>query len=274
MKSLYIYYPNSKNIFKITSSNVELLSKLKNYLGSIVYSRPINFIDIIDIKVLYFSLSVYKNHILVYEFASNDYLILFSKILEIVRKYLDFYYPWYAFHGSTLKIDNDVIMFLAPTHGGKTTLSTFLTYKTNVELISEDITIVNFINKEIAGITKPLFLRKESYELLSDKYKINFNNNISFWNYGDLRVKLNSKQISKNKYELSKIILLTLDQDETSVYISRDFAKLFSNSYCYNSIKESIGKVTYIYKDIPIYEMHYYDLNDAYCVIKKLVNMF
>lgn len=165
--NICISLPHANTIFKISTNSCGL----RDYLTSFFEETEPN--------------SRHNREYHIYYNESNGALVLnqnqfdcavdasMSRISTFIRENITFDENWMLLHGSAVKINDQVYLFLGSTGAGKTTLLAFLSCQPSFRIVSEDLTIINSITGEVVSRTMPLALRRSSYELLITKYNCN-----------------------------------------------------------------------------------------------------
>lgn len=268
----YINIPHATTVYKISTNINKFSEQIKLHYGSMVECKPRFLIDRetdIDIIAIDKNIKITKGSEVLFEAAlDNNININFCvcMVMSLIREQLHFQSDWNAYHGSAVKIKDKCFLFLASTHSGKTTLTSFLSYQPYSEIISEDLAIINFNNQKIISINAPVFMRKNSYELLKEKYGIYFKD-IKNTDYNMEQRFYTSENLIKHgiEYKIDAIFFLNLDCDATfSLVKTSDFTEMLLNCYCYNDILKNTCSSIKMMKNLPIYKMYYYDLREVY----------
>jgi hypothetical protein len=126
--------------------------------------------------------NIHLNDILYLSSEKDNVEIVLSAIIDIISDSLEFYPDSYSFyHSFVVSKDEEAILFIAPTHQGKTTIGTALTLN-GYMYVSDDIAIFNE-NGQLIPFCLPIKLRKTELLCkteLSNKYHIVSTKNYDF----------------------------------------------------------------------------------------------
>lgn len=269
MNTIFINFPHALHIFKVVAEESEVIDRIKDYYGSTVcFEIDSDENCIVQLQVLGDRLLVIKNKEIIADTeVGSDIDNITCSIYYHIRKNLFFCDGWAAYHGSCANINGYTYLFIGPSKAGKTTLSAYLSYQPNVTMISEDMLIVNYKTRQIVPINRQLYIRPHGYELLTQTYGITFENaQFVIFNKSE-RVfccPCNNTQITQPIYKVDIILFIFLEN--TKVYFEQNSCQndLIENFYSPNDIKKSIHSSYQLTKLVPMYNMHYYNLNEVY----------
>ncbi len=94
----------------------------------------------------------------------DNQLLQIEKIIEMQTSIND---QIVAFHGAAINYNNECILLLSPTHGGKSTLASFLIATNHCQLVADDCILVEKKSLLVFPYTVPVKLRNESLSVLS-----------------------------------------------------------------------------------------------------------
>ena len=162
-------------------------------------------------------------------------------------------------------------MFLGSTGAGKTTLAVFLSQQRNIQLLSEDITILNWETKEIINQIYPICIRKESFDLLTSVYNCDLKCLEENYN-GKYLYEYLHKQNTKHKYVLDKCFLLDRAEvcNEPKCCPVSSVMPYILNSYCNIDMIRNIRSAQSLNEKNMMYKLSYANLNLVYNFLKKL----
>jgi len=92
-----------------------------------------------------------------------------AEVEDILYRYRRFSSDIIALHGAAVGNRNGARLLLAPTTGGKTTLTCYLTQK-GLDYITDDCILIHKDTLQVHPYPEPLHLRKESLAVLSDHH--------------------------------------------------------------------------------------------------------
>lgn len=142
------------------------------------YNRPL-----ISINIAYYDnvLKIYnKNNNKCFDYKSKSIDVLLNIIFRFIKNMLSPQSGYNLYHGASFTINEKSVMLLGNSGCGKTTLLTYLLWKRYAYYISEDIIIFNYLKNSIVSYPRPLHLRQSSYDFLSKKYIVDYNNFFGF----------------------------------------------------------------------------------------------
>lgn len=266
MIKINITFPHAVVVFEIVSDNNELIDLLNMYYGSLTFFKANGGSKKTQRCIVYRNNILFINNREIYsETSFFSVQKAMSYILQDIRDNLEFEDNWNVYHGSCCFISGKVYLFLGTTHSGKTTLSCFLHHKNNVVSISEDISIVNYVTKEVVPICRPFFIRKNAYRILSEQYNIHLDATKTItYNFGERIVCFNSSTISSKLYKIDEIIILNLNRGEFGKQPCNDMKNILENSFSSNNMLKNVASAVMLYKNIKCSTLKYYNLNDTY----------
>lgn len=266
----YIVFPHAKTLFEITTDCNELYDKLQIYYGEIFYKKITNRLNCAVKTINYFNGELSTPTTIVSKVLNNTDLAL-SEILRYIRNNLCLEKAFNSYHASCVKIEDKTVMLVGGTSSGKTTLTAFLSYCPNATIISEDITIVNYNDCSVSLLHRPLFLRINSYKLLSDDYNIDFKIPRFVTYSGSERVVVKDvERCLLEEAKLTAILFLKLDKDLQQTKEINGFESLLENSYSNFDFHKNVCSALSLTRRVPSFNFNYYNLEDAYEVIKEI----
>ena len=266
----YIVFPRAKTLFAITTDCNELYDKLQIYYGEIFYRKLTNRLKCAVQTINYFNGELSISTTIISKVLNNTDLAL-SEILRYIRNNLCLEKAFNSYHASCVKIEDKTVMLVGGTSCGKTTLTAFLSYCPNATIISEDITIVNYNVCTVSPLHRPLFLRMNSYKLLSNDYNIGFQTPRFITYSGSERVMVKDVECCLlDEAKLTAILFLKLDKDLQCIKEINGFESLLENSYSNFDFHKNVCSALSLCCRVPSFSFHYYNLEDAYEVIKKI----
>ena len=265
----YIVFPHTKTLFEITTDCKELYDKLQIYYGEIFYQKLTSRSRYSVQAINYFNGEL-STPTIVSKGLNNTDLAL-SEILRYIRNNLYLEKAFNSYHASCVKIEDKTVMLVGGTSSGKTTITAFLSHCPNTTVISEDITIVNYNDCTVSPLQRPLFLRMNSYKLLSNDYNIGFQTSRFITYSGSERVLVKDvERCLLDEAELTAILFLKLDKDLQCIKETNGFESLLENSYSNFDFHKNVCSALLLSSRVPSFSFHYYNLEDAYEVIKKI----
>ncbi len=266
----YVVFPHTKTLFEITTDCNELYDKLQIYYGEIFYQKLSNRLKY-AVQTINYSNGKLSIPTTTVSKALNNTDLALSEILRYIRNNLYLEKVFNSYHASCVKIEDKTVMLVGGTSSGKTTLTAFLSYCPNATIISEDITIVNYNDCTVSPLHRPLFLRINSYKLLSNDYNIRFHTPRFVTYSGSERVMVKDVECCLlDKAELTAILFLKLDKDLQRTKEINGFESLLENSYSNFDFHKNVCSALSLSCRVPSFSFHYYNLEDAYEVIKKI----
>ena len=269
-KNCYVIFPHAKTLFAITTDSDVLYEKLKTYYGDAFCSDLVNPTNFFILNICYFNSELSMPSSSANTVSHNIDLIV-SEILRYIRNNICFEDSYNSYHASCVKIEEKAILLVGGTSSGKTTLTTFLSYCPNATIVAEDITIVNYIDCTVSPLQRPLFLRMNSYKLLSTDYNISFQNPRFTTYSGSERIIVKDvDECLLGEMRLNAILFLKLDKDLQHTKEIDGFENLLENSYSNFDFHKNVCSALSLSCRVPSFSFHYYNLEDAYEVIKKI----
>lgn len=266
----YIVFPHTKTLFEITTDCNELYDKLQIYYGKIFCQELSNRLKYVVQTINYFNGELSTPITIVSKVLNNTDLAL-SEILRYIRNNLCLEKAFNSYHASCVKIEDKTVMLVGGTSSGKTTLTAFLSHCPNTSVISEDITIVNYNDCTVSPLQRPLFLRMNSYELLTNDYNISFQNPRFTIYSGSERIMVKNVECCLlDEAKFTAILFLNLDKDLQCTKEINGFESLLENSYSNFDFHKNVCSALSLSCRVPSFCFHYYNLEDAYEVIKKI----
>ena len=152
---------------RICTESIKVAKWLALYYGC--YFKPNNTIN--------------KPVVQIFEAANNKYTIKYNnetiitdsfikEFSDLLRQITVCISNVFVLHGAAIEYRNKAHIFLAPSTGGKTTLTSFLCEK-NFGYITDDVTIIEKESLRLIPLNKPLHLRSKSLFLLNHIYGVN-----------------------------------------------------------------------------------------------------
>lgn len=147
--------------FSVATNAEKVVDYVKNYYG--MYVIEVKEID--NQNIIYIESDVETRYKIIYK-ENNvvDYSIL-KNISKILYKYSKFFNDVIPLHGVGIEHLGKAHIFLAPTTGGKTTLTSYLINK-GLGYISDDCILLNKEDGYIVPYTTPIHLRIGGFEAL------------------------------------------------------------------------------------------------------------
>ena len=273
IKELYVLFPNTKYIYKISSDNTELLKKIELYYGKMSLNNVIikqnSVLHKIDYMKNILTVNNFNGEMVLMKSQNIDYIM--SIILRYIRDSIILDDNYILYHASCVKVGEEVYMLVGSTSSGKTTLTAYLSTLPNASVLSEDITMVNYTNCKVVPLPRPLLLRMDSYELLIKKYNLNFRMTHSITYSGCERIAVvDTTEEASKPFLVDKILFLNLDKNFTVIEKCKNYENLLINSYSNSDTYKNVCASISLTSKVPMYNVHYFDLEEVYENIKNI----
>jgi hypothetical protein len=185
MYKKYIRLQACQVLFELQIESNCLFLSIENafsYLFCDEYNNDITNIKKISVYTTSERTNIHLNDVLYLSCEKDNLEIVLSTIIDIISDSLEFYPDDYSFyHSFVVSKDTEAILFIAPTHQGKTTIGTALTLN-GYMYVSDDIAVFNE-NGQLIPFCLPIKLRKTELLCktdLSNKYHIISTKNYDF----------------------------------------------------------------------------------------------